>query len=92
MTITTPDGRRWSWYARGLEEHVVEFVVAPDKRDAELARLTTVMRHIRTLAGDAPTLASVDPVWVLEAIALLATDVLAGTSEPTATVEEAMAI
>jgi len=50
------------------------------------------MRHIRTLANGAPALERFDPVFVLETIALLAVDSLAGASETTATVDEAMAI
>jgi hypothetical protein len=92
MTITTPDGRRWRWYARGLEEHVVEFVVAPDPRDARIAELETALQHIRQLAHCAAELVSVDPAALLETIALLAVDALAGDAQPSATVEEAMAI
>jgi hypothetical protein len=86
-----PDRPHVFWYPRG-ERHEVRFVVKPDPRDAKLERLTTALRHIRTLAGDWLTMeAWTDDVFA--AIHKLATDALAGAEpEPAATVEEAMAI
>ena len=79
------------WYPKPTE---VTWVLTPrpDPRDAELERLTTALRHIRTLAGDWLTMEA----WtddVFDAIHKLAVDALAGAEpEPAATVEEAMAI
>ena len=51
--------------------------------------LETALRHIRQLAHDADVLANVDPAALLETIALLACDALAGAQpEPAATHEE----
>ena len=62
-----------------------------DSRDARLAELTTAMQHIRDLTHARAEMGSVDPDFVLETIALLAVDALAGTTEPERA-EEAMAI
>lgn len=78
MTITTPDGRRWNWYAPGLQEHVVEFVVTPDPRDERIAELTTALRHIQLLADDCAALEANGLDFVLDTIALLAADALIG--------------
>ena len=64
----------------------------PDPQAARIAELERAMRHIRTLAHDADALA-VEPMALLETIALLACDALAGAEpEPGAVTEEAMAI
>ena len=96
MTIPTgstedSDRQNVFWYPRG-ERHGVKFVVAPDKRDAELERLTTALRHIRALAHDAEALVSVGMDNVVSAILLLACDALDGEAQPSATVEEELAI
>jgi hypothetical protein len=66
----------------------------PDPRDADLERLSTALRRVRTLAGDAPTLATVtDPATILETIYQLADGALAGAEpEPSGVTVEAMVI
>jgi hypothetical protein len=72
--------------------HVTWFT--SDPRDARLAELTTALRHIRTLASDAPSLAmNMTDGDIFDAIASLACDALAGAQpEPCAVAKEAMAI
>ena len=63
-----------------------------DPQDARLAELTTALRQIRTLAYDYAALEA----WtdsIFDAIALLASNALAGAEpEPCAVAEEAVAI
>ena len=76
MTVVMQDPNR---------PHVTWF--SPGPRDARLAEMTTALRHIRTLAHDWQALA-VDPSGILESIALIACDALAGAEpEPCATAE-----
>ena len=76
MTATTQDPARphVTWYT-------------PDPQAARMAKLELALYRIRTLAGDAPTLATVaDPAMILETIYKIAGAALAG-AEPCATVE-----
>ena len=80
------------WYPQTGERLIVNFTPRPDPRDERLAELEQALYRIRTLAGDAPTLATVtDPATILETIYQLATDALAGAMPepaPTGTVYE----
>ena len=99
MRATIPEGSTveqidggWRVAYPELERHEWKFTPRPDPRDARIADLERAMQHIRQLAHHAAELVSVDPSAILETIALLAVDALAGEAQPSATVEEAMAI
>jgi hypothetical protein len=63
------------------------------KSTARVAELTTALRHIRDLTHARETMGSVDPDFVLEAIALLTADALVGSGSAQASVVvEVMAI
>jgi len=93
--MTTPPGSTlggWRVVYPEPSRYTIRFHVAPDKRDARLAELETALRHIRSLAFDWAALA-VEPGAILETIALIAVDALAGAQpEPTATAYEELAI
>ena len=90
MTNPTQDPKRphvW-WYPQP-ERLIINAAkyATPDPRDARLAELTTALQRIRALAYDWQALV-VEPATILETIALLAVDALAGAQpEPSATVE-----
>ena len=94
MTDPTHDPKRphVTWYPQP-ERLIINAAkcATPDPRHARLAELTTAMRHIRTLAYDWQALV-VEPGFVLETIALLACDALAGAEPEPGAVVEAMAI
>ena len=91
MTNPTQDPNRphvW-WYPQP-ERLIINAAkyATPDPRDARLAELETALRHIRDLTHAREQMGSVDPDFVLETIALLAVDALAGAQpETSATVE-----
>ena len=89
--VVKPDPRDARIAAQAMAyEALAQECVWTHERIAELERY---MRHIRTLANDAPSLVDVDPALAVAAIIMLANDALAGAEpEPTATTYEAMAI
>ena len=66
-----------------------EWQAAIGEREERIAALTTALRRIRTMAGDAPTLTAMalDPAMLFDAIAQIAANALAAMPEPSATVE-----
>lgn len=88
---STPDPERPGvyWYPKP-ERIVIDAAqyAKPDSRDARITQLETALRHIRTLALDAPSLAmNMTDGDIFDAIALCAVDALAG-AQPAATVYE----
>lgn len=88
---STPDPERPGvyWYPKP-ERLIIDAAqyAKPDSRDAYIAELEAAMRHIRTLALDAPSLAlNMTDGDIFDAIAQHAVDALAG-AQPAATVYE----
>ena len=81
------------WYPQTGERLVIDAAqyAKPDPRDAKLERLTTALQHVQRLAADRAALETIGLDNVLDAIALLAANALAGEAQPTATVEEELA-
>jgi len=86
------DGRLVHYYPTKAERLVVNFTPQPDPRDARIAELERILAHIRTIASESYSQA-VGLEFVLESIAVLAIDALAGAEpEPVATTFEELAI
>lgn len=81
------------WYPRP-ERLVIDAAqyAKPDSRDARIAQLTTALQHVQRLAADRAALETIGLDNVLDAIAVLAVDALAGEAQPSATVYEELAI
>lgn len=89
VTELRPDSRQFIWYPRG-ERHEVRFVVKPDPRDARIAELEAAIYKLAS--GAIPVGGNFVEVLKADWREMMKV-VLAGTEpEPTATVEEAMAI